>query len=184
MKEKSVFQTLSEVNVNEHVKSKGNLKYLSWTYAWSELMKVYPNSNYQFIDPVFFSDGSCEVAVELQVEGITRKMILPVMDHKNKSILQPSSRDISDARMRCLVKCIAIFGLSLYVYSGEDFPAVDEEALARDAALHLADSEALLKASGSLSELITNWSAIPKAHHGHLVAVKDDLKSQLSKEAA
>ena len=49
-------------------------------------------------------------------------MWLPVMDNRNKAVVNPTSRDVSDARMRCLVKCIAMFGLGHYIYAGEDLP--------------------------------------------------------------
>lgn len=39
--EKSVFETLFEVNVNDHVEKKNVLSYLSWPYAWSEVKNVF-----------------------------------------------------------------------------------------------------------------------------------------------
>tara|TARA_R110000824_G_scaffold158571_1_gene332562 strand:- start:90 stop:419 length:330 start_codon:yes stop_codon:yes gene_type:complete len=56
-------------------------------------------------------------------------MWLPVMDNRNKSIANPSSRDISDARMRCLVKAIAMHGLGAYIYAGEDLPQAVQTAV-------------------------------------------------------
>ena len=44
------------------------------------------------------------------------------MDYKNKAIAHPSSRDISDAKQRCLVKCFALFGLGIYIYRGDAVP--------------------------------------------------------------
>ena len=119
---KSVFETLSAINVNEHIKKKGGLSYLSWPFAWGTLQEYYPLSSYEFIDPVFYSDGTCEVKVNVTVEEVTRSITLPVMDHRNNAIPNPTSRHISDSRMRCLVKCIAIFGLGLYIFAGEDIP--------------------------------------------------------------
>ena len=49
-------------------------------------------------------------------------MWLPVMDYKNKAIVTPDTRAVSDTRMRCLTKCLAMYGLGHYIYAGEDLP--------------------------------------------------------------
>lgn len=121
----SVWETLSKINCNDKVEKKGKLSYLSWAWAWAEIMKRYPNANYEFQQPVFFGDGSCEVWVSITIDDITRTMWLPVMDNRNNSVMNPSSRQISDARMRCLTKCLAMFGLGHYIYAGEDIPEAD-----------------------------------------------------------
>lgn len=125
-----VWADLSAINVNEHVQKKGNLSYLSWTWAWSTLMAKYPESYYVFQDHSE-NDGSvmveCVLTIHEGEEVATRTMWLPVMDHKNKAIINPNARDISDARMRCLVKCMAMFGLGFYIYAGEDIPSAEKE---------------------------------------------------------
>ena len=50
--------------------------------------------------------------------------------YSGKAVENPNARHISDAKMRCLVKCLALFGLGMYLYQGEDLPK--EEALASD----------------------------------------------------
>lgn len=123
---KDVWGELSSVDVSEHVETKGTgsyqLKYLTWAWAWGELMERFPDSSYEFEPPLFFDDGSCEIWVTVSINGTSRKMWLPVMDHKNNAIIKPNSRQISDTRMRCLVKCLAMFGLGHYIYAGEDLP--------------------------------------------------------------
>lgn len=123
---KEVWDTLSKIDVSNHVEKKMNLSYLSWAWAWGELMKYYPESQYQINEPKIYSNNTCEVSVTLVVKNgehsTTRDMWLPVMDHRNKAIVNPDSRAISDSRMRCLVKCIAMFGLGHYIYAGEDLP--------------------------------------------------------------
>ena len=125
-----VWADLSAINVNDHVQKKGNLSYLSWTWAWSTLMAKYPESYYVFQDHSE-ADGSvmveCVLTIHEGEEVATRTMWLPVMDHKNKAINNPNARDISDARMRCLVKCMAMFGLGFYIYAGEDIPSAEKE---------------------------------------------------------
>ena len=114
------FVELSRKDVSAGVEKKGGLSYLSWSYAWSQLCEAHPDANFYFADPVTFADGSVMVKVFVTVGEKTHEMQLPVMDFKNKSIANPSSRDISDAQMRCLVKCIALFGLGISLYLGEN----------------------------------------------------------------
>lgn len=130
---KAIWDTLSCIDVSEHIEKKGGLSYLSWANAWTYLMNAYPASSFTFLDNKTFPGGSVEVCVEVTVTDdgksfISRTMTLPVMDYKNKAIPDPTSRDISDARMRCLVKCIALFGLGLSLYRGEDIPEQREPA--------------------------------------------------------
>jgi hypothetical protein len=70
-----------------------------------------------------FPDGTGEVRCSVVVHGVSRSMSLPVMDYRNDAIKNPSARHISDAKARCLVKTIALFGLGLYIYAGEDIPS-------------------------------------------------------------
>lgn len=123
---KQVFDKLSLVDISKHVKKKNNLDYLSWSYCWSYLMTEYPLSSYIFQDPVFFGDDSCEIWVELSISDgvnrLSRNMYLAVTDFKNVSIKRPNSADICNTRMRCLVKCAAMFGLGMSLYAGEDLP--------------------------------------------------------------
>lgn len=129
-----VWADLSAINVNDHVQKKANLSYLSWTWAWSTLMSKYPESYYVFND-CNQEDGSvmveCVLTIHEGEEVATRTMWLPVMDHRNKAIINPNARDISDARMRCLVKCMAMFGLGFYIYAGEDIPTAEKEELSQ-----------------------------------------------------
>jgi len=121
-----VWATLSQINVNDHTNKKGNLTYLSWAWAWGTLMDKYPESKYTFDTPIMLDNGTVEVWVTLYIkqakQTISRQMWLPVMDYKNAAIPSPSTRDISDTRMRCLVKAMAMFGLGHYLYAGEDLP--------------------------------------------------------------
>jgi len=127
-----IWTTLSKINVNENIEKKGNLSYLSWTWAWSKLMEHFPDSYYHFEDRKL-ENGTVEVTCILSIhkgdQSVSRHMWLPVMDHKNNSIINPSSRMISDAKMRCLVKAIGIMGLGLYIFAGEDLPAAEKERM-------------------------------------------------------
>ena len=138
MTQETVWKTLSPINVNENTEKKGNLTYLSWAWAWGELMNHYPMATYTFTeweypdgqsyvtkDVLIYDDGTCSVECELKIGELVRKMWLPVMDYKNQAIANPNARAISDTKMRCLVKCIAMFGLGWHIYAGEDLPQAD-----------------------------------------------------------
>ena len=125
----STWKTLSAIDVSKNIEKKGNLSYLSWAWAWSTLMEHYPDSNYTYCPPSFLENGTCEVNVSVTVKEKTHSMWLPVMDNRNKAVPNPTSRDISDARMRCLVKAIAMHGLGAYIYAGEDLPQAVQNAV-------------------------------------------------------
>ena len=143
-----VFKKLNAVNVNENTEKKNGLTYLSWAWAWAELKKVYPSATYkirQFDGKPYLYDENLGymVMTEMTVEDITHEMWLPVMDGANKAMkaepytvqtkykeitVQPATMfDINTAIMRCLTKNIAMFGLGLYIYAGEDLPEDSEE---------------------------------------------------------
>lgn len=127
------------------------LNYLSWANAWAEFKRAYPNAEYRIIkDPTtnlpYFNDPNIGIMVytEVTADGQTYEMWLPVMDAKNKSMKEQAYTysvydnykktyvektvqsatmfDVNKAIMRCLVKNLAMFGLGLYVYAGEDIP--------------------------------------------------------------
>ena len=129
---KQIWDELSVIDVNQHVEKKMNLSYLSWAWAYSTLMKYYPHNSYSFTQTVE-ADGSvtveCMLTIHQGEEMAMRSMWLPVMDNKNQAIANPSARQISDNKMRCLVKCIAMFGLGHYIYAGEDLPEEEKKKI-------------------------------------------------------
>ena len=144
MNSKSVFQTLFEVNVNDHVERKNNLTYLSWPFAWAEVKKLYPSANYRIYENEngwnYFTDGrTCWVKTGVTVEDLEHIEYLPVMDYKNKSISadQVTSFDVNKAIQRSLTKALARHGLGLYIYAGEDLPEIETERITPKEALVL-----------------------------------------------
>ena len=117
-----IWKTLSRVDVSKHVEKKAGLSYLSWAWAWDVLMEHYPEARYYFLENEIHPDHSVTVSCEVQIGDVKRVMWLPVMDHRNRAIENPDARQISDAKMRCLVKCLGIFGLGLSLYAGSDLP--------------------------------------------------------------
>ena len=131
----SVWETLSSINVNEWVEKKGQFNYLSWTSAWAAVKNLYPLASYQLEEDKIYADATMEVRVTVNIEEMSNTMWLPVLNNKNQAISSPNAFDINSARMRCLVKCLAMFGLGAYIYSGESLPveplppAANEEQL-------------------------------------------------------
>jgi hypothetical protein len=120
------YAELRKINVNDHVEKKGGLTYLSWAWAVDTLLQNDPAATWEFTEPVSFGD-TMMVSCQVSAFGKVMKMHLPVMDNRNNAIKSPDARKINDAMMRCLTKCIALFGIGLYIYAGEDLPA-DQEA--------------------------------------------------------
>lgn len=127
-----VWQTLSRIDCSKHVEKKMNLSYLSWAWAWAILMEEYPESSFEFEPPVDYPDGTQEVWVNVTVRAgdsaLTRRMWLPVLDHQNRPIKSPNSFQVNTTRMRCLTKCLAMFGLGHHIYAGEDVPRPELDA--------------------------------------------------------
>jgi hypothetical protein len=135
-----IWETLSKIDTAKYTKQKGKLDYLPWAMAWSILMENYPDASYEFLPEATLPDGSVECCAVVTIEGLQRHMWLPVMDYKNESIVSPTSRQVSDSRMRTLVKTLSLFGLGIALYKGiaEDVPdgdAVMERLLAHNTAV-------------------------------------------------
>lgn len=145
------FEELNSLNVNEYTEEREGLTYLTWSYAIQEVLKKYPSMDYKIkkfgeeqLPYVYDKETGYMVFTEVTLEGITREMWLPVMDSKNKAMksepytyetkkgpktVEPATMfDINKTIMRCLVKNLAMFGLGLYIYSGEDLPEVEAKA--------------------------------------------------------
>lgn len=131
---KSVFETLSSINVNDKVEKKNNLSYLPWAWAWGETKKHYPSATYTVMrdpqtDKPYFTDTDLGIMVmtSVTIDNQTLEMWLPVLDYRNKaiSIDKATMFDVNTSLMRCLTKNLAMFGLGHYIYAGEDIPQED-----------------------------------------------------------
>lgn len=132
--QRRAWDLLSAINVNDKTETKGTgkyaLTYLSWAWAWGVLMEYFPESIYEIHQDKIMPDDSVMVSVTLTIkdgdEQFSRFMWLPVMDHLNRAIKNPTATDINKATMRCLAKAIAMCGLGHYIYAGEDLPVSEE----------------------------------------------------------
>ena len=127
--EKSIFETLSAIDVNEHTEKKNNLTYLSWAWAEQILKQNYPKAKttvYENADGlIYHHDGKTAwVKVGVTIEDLEEIEYLPVMNYKNQSIPlgNITSVDVNKAIQRAKTKAIARHGLGLYIYAGEDLP--------------------------------------------------------------
>lgn len=124
---------LLKINVNDHVEKKNGLSYLSWAWAWAEVLKIDPQATWEAIEfdgfPASFApDGSALVKTVVTIKGHAKTCWLPVMNHRNQAIKNPDAFAINTAIVRCLTKCISMHGLGLYIYAGEDLPEEEKEA--------------------------------------------------------
>jgi hypothetical protein len=119
-------EALLKKNVNEHVEKKNNLSYLSWAWAWAEALKADPKATFvvnMFGDKCYMDiNGTAMVFVTVMMFDKPMTCQLPVMDYRNKAIPNPDAFAVNTAIMRCMTKALALHGLGLYLYSGEDVP--------------------------------------------------------------
>jgi hypothetical protein len=131
---KSVWETLSAINVNEHTEKKNGLTYLSWAWAWGMLKKHYPEAQFQKHTDSnglpYFKDehGFAFVIVSVEVDGLTHTEVFPVLDHRNRAIQNPDAFAVNASMQRALTKAISYHGLGHYIYAGEDLPTDGEPA--------------------------------------------------------
>ena len=122
-------EQLLNTNVNQHIEKKNNLSYLSWAWAWAEALKADPTAIYKVEmcgDKCYMDiNGTAMVWVTTTIFNKSMTCQLPVMDYRNKAILNPDSFAVNTAIMRCLAKSLALHGLGLYIYAGEDLPQSD-----------------------------------------------------------
>ncbi|NMM13185.1 MAG: DUF1071 domain-containing protein [Rhodoferax sp.] len=120
------FARLNAINVSDHLERKGGFSYLSWPYAVSQLRLADPSATWVVCrfdgKPYLLCEAGVFVEVAVTVQGITLSQIHPVLDSRNRPIPAPTAFDINTSIQRCLVKAIALHGLGLYVYAGEDLP--------------------------------------------------------------
>lgn len=130
---------LLKINVNDHIEKKNNLSYLSWAWAWAEVLKVDHKATFEvktFVsgdtgNVICYMDinGTAMVWVTVTIFGKPMTCQLPVMDYRNKPIPSPDAFAVNTAIMRCLAKAVALHGLGLYIFAGDDVPEEDKAAV-------------------------------------------------------
>lgn len=163
---------LLKINVSEHTEKKNGLTYLSWAWAWAEVLKLDPDATWEAVEfngfPASFApDGSALVKTIVTIKGKAKSCWLPVMNHRNQAIKNPDAFNINTAIVRCLTKCISMHGLGLYIYAGEDL-------LEEDVPL----SQKEVKRMGGLSNIGDDLSQDWKTYLEDTAKLVTDLVSQ------
>lgn len=148
-KAQTSFEKLYNIDVSAYIEQKNGLNYLSWANAWAEFKKVHPGATYEVkkfengLPYAYDPNTGFMVYTTVTVDGLTHEMWLPVMDSSNRAMkaepytiktrykdipVQAATMfDINKTIMRCLTKNLAMFGLGLRIYCGEDLPETVEE---------------------------------------------------------
>ena len=129
---KETFESMYLLDLTGKVeKDYKGLNYISWANAYKLAMEQDPQMTFEVLEDAdgfpLFSKGDCHIVkTAVTMFGETKKMFLPVMDNKKNAVKSPDSRDVTDSIMRCLVKNIALFGIGLSLYVGEDLTGIKE----------------------------------------------------------
>lgn len=131
------FASLRKVDVNDFIEKKNGLSYLSWAFAVDQLLQRDPTATWEYrfgtdpetkeSVPFVYIGSTAMVFCTVRAFGVERTAQLPIMDYKNKAIPRPDSFQTNTAMQRCLAKAIALHGLGLYIYAGEDIPPDEEK---------------------------------------------------------
>ena len=180
-KKEHYFEILRKHNVSEHMEKKGQFNYLSWAYAVEELRKLKPDATWKVIKdengyPYTSTPAGHFVEVEVTVDDISLSQIHPVLDHRNQTIEQPNAFQINTSIQRCLAKAIALHGLGLYIFRGEDLP--ESEPLSKG---QLEEIDSLLRqiSDDAFTELVNSRIDSKKINDNNYNEVVSKLKSKL-----
>jgi len=135
---------LRKINVSEHIEKKENLSYLSWAWAVDQLLQADENATWEYGEPMIWGE-TVMVFCTLKAFGKARTAQLPVMDMFNRPIPNPDAFAVNTAMQRCLAKAIALHGIGLYIYAGEDLPEQDDAELIAALQAHARNGETALR---------------------------------------
>lgn len=175
----SKYAELRKIDVSSKIEKKNGLSYLSWAWACDQLLQQDPMATWSYGQPVLFGET---VMVFCTVNAFGKSMTaqLPVMDYRNKAIPNPDAFAVNTAMQRCLAKAIALHGIGLYIYAGEDLPQDDPEPV---------DASKLIETIGkstTMDELKTSFAQAYKVASKDKEALKliNDAKELKKKELA
>jgi hypothetical protein len=175
----SKYAELRKIDVSSKIEKKNGLSYLSWAWACDQLLQQDPMATWSYGQPVLFGET---VMVFCTVNAFGKSMTaqLPVMDYRNKAIPNPDAFAVNTAMQRCLAKAIALHGIGLYIYAGEDLPQDDPEPV---------DASKLIETIGkstTMDELKTSFAQAYKVASKDKQALKliNDAKELKKKELA
>ncbi len=122
------YNDLRKINVSEHIEKKNGLSYLSWAYSVDTLLQKDPQATWSYGAPMQFGET---LMVFCTVNAFAKSMTaqLPVLNFRNQAIPNPDAMAVNTAMQRCLAKAIALHGIGIYIYSGEDLPESEQTPL-------------------------------------------------------
>ena len=180
------FADLAKIDVGAHIEKKNQLSYLSWAWAVDQLLRHDPEATWSYGEPVRFGE-TLMVFCTVNAFGKSMTSQLPVMDYKNKAIPNPDAMAVNTAMQRCLAKAIALHGIGLYIYAGEDLPlevaeerelnkAKQQEAMTEEAMVAVAQ----INACDELKTLGEVWAALSPEIKKMVSKAKDKRKAELA----
>lgn len=119
-KSESLYSELKKVEFSDKILKKNDYDYLPWAVVLDLFLQKVPDAEWKWFDEVWFPDQTVMVSCVVTARGLSRYMHLPVMTATRKAMVNPSAKNISDARMRCLVKAIGAHGLGIQLWTRED----------------------------------------------------------------
>lgn len=188
---KMKFNELRMINVKDKIEKKNNLSYLSWAWAVDTLLQHDPAASWEYKPHQTWND-TVMVFCEVKAFGVSRTAQLPVMNHRNQPIANPDAFQVNTAMQRCLAKAIALHGIGLHIYAGEDLPEGSEPSAGSSAesvepSAELAGNHLTkLAAATSIDDLKQIFAAAYKASKNDpemikkLEEVKDKRKRELT----
>lgn len=121
------YNELRKINVSDHIEKKNGLSYLSWAWAVDTLLQQDPTATWGYGEPKQFGE-TLMVFCTVHAFGKSMTSQLPVLNFRNQAIPNPDAMAVNTAMQRCLAKAIALHGIGLYIYSGEDIPESEQPA--------------------------------------------------------
>ena len=171
----SKYLELRKIDVSEHIEKKNNLSYLSWAWAVDTLLQQDPNATWEYKEPAKFNE-TLMVFCSVTAFGKTMTAQLPVMDYRNKAIANPDAFSVNTAMQRCLAKAIALHGIGLYIYSGEDIPESTTKEVVKPSEVDLTVAKNNLLEASKKGELKQAFFALSPEVQSELREYANELK--------
>ncbi len=179
-----IFSELNSLNVNNYTQKKGQFTYLSWAWAVRELLQVDPQATWEVHEwglegsqqPYMQTEAGCFVQVTVWSGGIARTQVHPVLDNRNQTLEKPNAFQINTSIQRCLAKAIALHGLGLYIYAGEDLPHEDPISRAEEDELISVAAAISEEMEEQVSTSLTDGSVTRANYKGSLAKLKRMMK--------
>lgn len=174
----STFKRLRGIDVSRYIEKKGKLNYISWAAAVDLLLQEDPSATWEYREPVAFGK-TLMVFCTVTAFGKSMTAQLPVMNHRNQAIEDPDAFEVNTAMQRCLAKAIALHGIGLSIYAGEDLLTLDEPLD------DFTDVLIAIREAEDMHALKTIFTNAKKEYAGRdisaIVAAKDKRKEELTR---